>query len=59
MRLIPLVVAFSLLVLDSNAAASRQALILSRRAGWIEAIDLESLTTVTRILVPVNRERRC
>ena len=51
-RLAPLAVALSLLVLDGKALALDQALLLSRRAGWIEAIDLESLATVSRIRVP-------
>lgn len=53
MRLIPLAVAVSAL---ANAVAADPVLWASRRGGWIEAFNLETLETVSRIRVPAMTE---
>src|ERR1039457_611177 len=49
MRYIPLAVALSALALAASAGAGDSVLLASRRGGWIEAIDLKTLETVSRI----------
>ncbi len=56
MRFIPLAVAFSTLALATSAGAGDSVLLASRRGGWIEAIDLKTLETVSRIRVPEMSE---
>jgi hypothetical protein len=56
MRLVPLAVAFSALSLAASAVAGDSVLLASRRGGWIEAINLETLETVSRIRVPEMAE---
>ena len=56
MRYIPLVVALSALALAASAGAGDSVLLASGRGGWIEAIDLRTLETVSRIRVPEMSE---
>jgi hypothetical protein len=56
MRYIPLAVALSVLALAASAGAGDSVLLASRRGGWIEAIDLKTLETVSRIRVPEMSE---
>lgn len=56
MRYIPLAVALSALALAASAGAGDSVLLASRRGGWIEAIDLKTLETVSRIRVPEMSE---
>jgi hypothetical protein len=49
---IRLVVAVSALISAANAVAADPVLLASRRGGWIEAISLETLETVSRVRVP-------
>jgi hypothetical protein len=56
MRHIPLAVALLALVLVASAGAGDSVLLASRRGGWIEAIDLKTLETVSRIRVPEMSE---
>ena len=56
MRYIPLVVALSTLGLAASAGAGESVLLASSRGGWIEAIDLSTLETVSRIRVPEMTE---
>ena len=49
---IRLALAVSTLISAANAAAADPVLLASRRGGWIEAISLETLETVSRIRVP-------
>jgi hypothetical protein len=55
-RHIPLAVALLALVLVASAGAGDSVLLASRRGGWIEAIDLKTLETVSRIRVPEMSE---
>ena len=56
MRYIPLVAALSTLALAASAGAGESVLLASGRGGWIEAIDLRTLETVSRIRVPEMTE---
>src|ERR1039458_6901258 len=56
MRYIPLVVVLSTLSLAASAGAGESVLLASGRGGWIEAIDLRTLETVSRIRVPEMTE---
>lgn len=47
-----LVLAVSALISVANAVAADPVLLASRRGGWIEAISLETLETVSRVRVP-------
>jgi hypothetical protein len=49
---IRLVLAVSALISAANAVAADPVLLASRRGGWIEAISLETLETVSRVRVP-------
>src|SRR5215475_14254050 len=49
-------VAVLALISIASASASDAVLLASRRGGWIEAIDLETLKTVSRIRVPEMTE---
>jgi len=51
-----IVVAVSALISIASACASDAVLLASRRGGWIEAFDLETLRTVSRIRVPEMTE---
>ena len=56
MLLVRLAIVLPLLVLEGKAAVLDRVLILSRRAGWIEAIDPETLATISLIRVPSMTE---
>jgi hypothetical protein len=49
---IRLALAVSALISAANAVAADPVLLASRRGGWIEAISLETLETVSRVRVP-------
>jgi hypothetical protein len=51
MHPIRIAVAVSALISIASASASDPVLLASRHGGWIEAIDLETLETVSRIRV--------
>jgi len=51
-----IVVTVLALISIASASASDPVLLASRRGGWIEAIDLETLKTVSRIRVPEMTE---
>jgi hypothetical protein len=55
-RLIPLTVAITALAWTGNIVAGDSVLLASSRAGWVEAINLETLDTVSRVRVPSMTE---
>jgi hypothetical protein len=55
-RLVLLAIAISALASAATAAAGDSVLLASRRGGWVEAIDLETLETVSRVRVPAMTE---
>lgn len=56
MRRTYLALVLSALASAANASAADSVLLASRRGGWIEAIDMETLATVSRIRVPEMTE---
>jgi hypothetical protein len=56
MRLIPLAAVFSVLTSAASAAGGDAVLLASSRSGWIEAINLDTLVTVSRVRVPAMAE---
>jgi hypothetical protein len=56
MRLIPLAVSILVLAPAAEVGAADSVLLASRRGGWVEALDLETLETVARLRTPAMTE---
>lgn len=52
MRLIPFTAALTFLASTASAAVGEPVLLASSRGGWLEAVSLDTLETVSRVRVP-------